>query len=69
MRPFCFQDNLTNALGDVQELDQSNGVQFPFYDLDSNVVYLCGKVKVGKLERRAACHAKNSQGIRKALAC
>jgi len=27
----------------IQELDSSNGVIFPFYDADSNVVYLCGK--------------------------
>lgn len=26
------------------ELDSSNGVMFPFYDADTNMVYLCGKV-------------------------
>jgi hypothetical protein len=29
----------------IQELDTSNGVIFPFYDADSNIVYLCGKVR------------------------
>ena len=27
------------------ELDTSNGVMFPLYDPDANLVYLCGKVK------------------------
>jgi hypothetical protein len=27
------------------ELDTSNGVMFPMYDPDANLVYLCGKVK------------------------
>lgn len=26
------------------ELDTSNGVMFPLYDVDTNLVYLCGKV-------------------------
>lgn len=26
------------------ELDTSNGVMFPLYDADTNMVYLCGKV-------------------------
>ena len=26
------------------ELDTSNGVMFPIYDPDTNLVYLCGKV-------------------------
>jgi len=30
----------------MQEIDTSNGVIFPFYDQDSNMVYLCGKVCV-----------------------
>lgn len=29
----------------VQEMDTSNGVLLPFYDPDTNVVYLCGKVR------------------------
>ncbi|KAG5449045.1 Coronin-1C-A [Clonorchis sinensis] len=27
----------------IQELDTSNGVMFPFYDPDTNLIYLCGK--------------------------
>ncbi|CAL8094712.1 unnamed protein product [Calicophoron daubneyi] len=27
----------------IQELDTSNGVLFPFYDVDTNLIYLCGK--------------------------
>ncbi|CAH8483915.1 unnamed protein product [Heterobilharzia americana] len=27
----------------IQELDTSNGVLFPFYDSDTNLIYLCGK--------------------------
>lgn len=27
------------------ELDSSNGVMFPMYDPDTNLVYLCGKCK------------------------
>lgn len=29
----------------VQEMDTSNGVLLPFYDPDTNMVYLCGKVR------------------------
>lgn len=28
----------------VHEMDTSNGVLLPFYDPDTNMVYLCGKV-------------------------
>lgn len=28
------------------ELDTSNGVMFPLYDADTNLVYLCGKVRI-----------------------
>lgn len=28
----------------IQEMDTSNGVLLPFYDPDTNIVYLCGKV-------------------------
>ena len=27
------------------ELDTSNGVMFPLYDPDANLIYLCGKVR------------------------
>lgn len=30
----------------VHEMDTSNGVLLPFYDPDTNVVYLCGKVNM-----------------------
>lgn len=30
----------------VHELDTSNGVLLPFYDADTSVVYLCGKVRM-----------------------
>ena len=28
----------------METIDNSNGVIFPFYDADTNMVYLCGKV-------------------------
>ncbi len=31
----------------TQEIDTSNGVIFPFYDGDTNMIYLCGKVSFG----------------------
>lgn len=39
----CFQDNMDEPIC-VQEMDSSNGVLLPFYDPDTSVVYLCGKV-------------------------
>ncbi|MED6268655.1 Coronin-1C-A, partial [Characodon lateralis] len=35
-------DNLNEPIC-VQEMDTSNGVLLPFYDPDTNIVYLCGK--------------------------
>lgn len=32
------------------ELDTSNGVMFPLYDADTNMVYLCGKVRLVSFE-------------------
>lgn len=32
----------------IVELDTSNGVMFPLYDPDTNLVYLCGKVRRNK---------------------
>lgn len=29
----------------LQELDSSNGALLPFYDPDTSVVYVCGKVR------------------------
>jgi hypothetical protein len=28
----------------MEELDSSNGILFPFYDPDTGLVFLCGKV-------------------------
>lgn len=39
---FLWRQNLTNMT--VQEIDTSNGIIFPFYDPDTNMIYLCGKV-------------------------
>lgn len=35
-------DNLENPLV-IEDLDSSSGVLFPFYDEDTNMIYLCGK--------------------------
>lgn len=32
----------------LQELDSSNGALLPFYDPDTSVVYVCGKVRLGR---------------------
>lgn len=32
----------------LQELDSSNGALLPFYDPDTSVVYVCGKVSLGE---------------------
>jgi coronin-1B/1C/6 len=29
----------------MEELDSSNGILFPFYDEDTGLIFLCGKVK------------------------
>ncbi|CAD5120749.1 DgyrCDS9310 [Dimorphilus gyrociliatus] len=36
-----WDSNLENIC--IQEIDNSNGVIFPFYDPDTNMIYLCGK--------------------------
>lgn len=41
--PFFFQQNMEEAMT-VHEMDTTNGVLLPFYDPDTSVVYLCGKV-------------------------
>lgn len=41
--PLSLQDNMDEPIC-VQEMDSSNGVLLPFYDPDTNIVYLCGKV-------------------------
>lgn len=40
-----FQENIDEPVS-VHEMDTSNGVLLPFYDPDTNVVYLCGKVNI-----------------------
>ncbi|CAL8277579.1 unnamed protein product [Merluccius merluccius] len=35
-------DNMDEPIS-VQEMDSSNGILLPFYDPDTNIVYLCGK--------------------------
>lgn len=40
---FLLQKDLSEPMA-VQEMDTSNGVLLPFYDPDTNMVYLCGKV-------------------------
>lgn len=43
---FVLQNDLSEPMA-VQEMDTSNGVLLPFYDPDTNMVYLCGKVTSG----------------------
>ena len=38
-----YQKDLGNALT-MEELDSSNGILFPFYDEDTGLIFLCGKV-------------------------
>lgn len=44
--PMC-QENLEEPMA-LQELDSSNGALLPFYDPDTSVVYVCGKVGPGR---------------------
>lgn len=41
------QENLEEPMV-LQELDSSNGALLPFYDPDTSVVYVCGKVGLGR---------------------
>lgn len=41
--PVSEQNNFEEPVA-LQEMDTSNGVLLPFYDSDSSIVYLCGKV-------------------------
>lgn len=43
---FPWQKHLEEPLS-LQELDTSSGVLLPFFDPDTNIVYLCGKVVAG----------------------
>lgn len=44
--PSC-QENFEEPVA-LQELDSSNGALLPFYDPDTSVVYVCGKVGPGR---------------------
>lgn len=46
LQPMC-QENFGEPMA-LQELDSSNGALLPFYDPDTNVVYVCGKVELGR---------------------
>lgn len=50
---FNLQKNMDEPIS-VHELDTSNGVLLPFYDPDTNIVYLCGKVGDKRAKRSAA---------------
>lgn len=39
----CVQKNMDEPMH-LLDIDTSNGVLLPFYDPDTSVVYLCGKV-------------------------
>lgn len=39
-----FQKNMEEPIA-LHEMDTSNGVLLPFYDPDTNIIYLCGKVR------------------------
>ena len=40
---FFFQKNMEEPIA-LHEMDTSNGVLLPFYDPDTSIIYLCGKV-------------------------
>ena len=44
----------------VQEMDTSNGVLQPYYDPDTNMIYLCGKVHWTHLTNIALIHGFSS---------
>lgn len=45
----------------VEEMDSSNGVFLPFYDPDTNVVYLCGKVSTQMMYMKSMKHPYESE--------
>ena len=50
----------------MEEIDTSNGVLFPFYDADTNMVYLCGKVCImskDSFHLKAEINLVKSQGF------
>lgn len=40
---FFFQKTMEEPIA-LHEMDTSNGVLLPFYDPDTSIIYLCGKV-------------------------
>ena len=49
------------------ELDTSNGVMFPLYDPDANLIYLCGKVGSSILELMPSEIGRNDEFLLKSL--
>ena len=49
------------------ELDTSNGVMFPLYDPDANLIYLCGKVGSSILELIPSEIGRNDEFLLKSL--
>ena len=51
-------DNMDEPIN-IQEMDSSNGILLPFYDPDTNIVYLCGKVSkaMNKIKHFLLCSA------------
>lgn len=45
----------------VHEMDPSNGVFLPFYDPDTSIVYLCGKVSTQMTYMKSMKHAYDSE--------
>lgn len=50
----------------LQELDSSNGALLPFYDPDTSVVYVCGKVGLG---RAGGAGKRDARALRPAPSC
>lgn len=51
--PVLGQNNFEEPVA-LQEMDTSNGVLLPFYDPDSSIIYLCGKVLVARRGEKGA---------------
>lgn len=57
---FLFQQNMEEPMN-VNEMDPSNGVFLPFYDPDTNIVYLCGKVSTQRMYMKSMKHPDESE--------
>lgn len=63
--PVLGQNNFEEPVA-LQEMDTSNGVLLPFYDPDSSIIYLCGKVLVaGRGEQGAGQTWRAPSGVRR----